>query len=114
MSKLRTHLSLEDYIELVTEAMEKDNYEMYGLYIGDNLASVIGFQSMTTLYYERFIWICDLVTDDNYRSLGYGEHLLTHIESLSKEKGYEAIALSSGLQKNMHTVFMKIKCHTTK
>lgn len=33
MSKLRTHLSLEDYIELVTEAMEKDNYEMYGLYI---------------------------------------------------------------------------------
>lgn len=109
VSKLRTHLSLEDYTHLVKEAMEKDRYELYGLYIGDFLASVIGFEPMTTLYYGRFIWVCDLVTDDNYRSLGYGNHLLSHIEDLAKEKGYDAIALSSGLQREQAHRFYEDK-----
>jgi len=106
MSQLRTHLSLEEYSDLVKESIEKDNYEMYGLYVEDQLASVIGFEPMTTLYYGRFIWVCDLVTDDNYRSFGYGEKLLSHIESLAKGKKYDAIALSSGLQReNAHRFY---------
>lgn len=55
MSQLRTHLSLEEYSDLVKESIEKDNYEMYGLYVEYQLASVIGFEPMTTLYYGRFI-----------------------------------------------------------
>lgn len=106
MSQLRTHLSLKEYSDLVKESIEKDNYEMYGLYVEDQLASVIGFEPMTTLYYGRFIWVCDLVTDDNYRSFGYGEKLLSHIESLAKDKKYDAIALSSGLQReNAHRFY---------
>ncbi|MGW7916724.1 GNAT family N-acetyltransferase [Staphylococcus xylosus] len=114
MSRLRTHLILDEYLELVRESIEKDNYEMYGLYVEDKLASVIGFEPMTTLYYGRFIWVCDLVTDDKYRSFGYGEKLLSYIENLAKEKNYDVIALSSGLQRKSAHRFYEDKMEYNK
>lgn len=99
MKQLRTHLDLETYLELVHEAQEKENYRMFALYDQDELAAVIGFMPMTTLYYGRFIWVCDLVTDAGKRSQGYGEKLLEYVEKWAIENGYENIALSSGLQR---------------
>ena len=54
---------------------------------------------MITLYYGRFVWVCDLVTDKNKRSNGYGERLLSYVHKWAKENSYENVALSSGLQR---------------
>ncbi|HWO98810.1 MAG TPA: GNAT family N-acetyltransferase, partial [Bacillus sp. (in: firmicutes)] len=51
------------------------------------------------LYYGRFVWVCDLVTDSDKRSKGYGEKLLTYVHEWAKENNYESVALSSGLQR---------------
>ncbi len=99
MKQLRTHLNRETYLELVHVAQEKEDYHMFSLYDQDEIAAVIGFMPMTTLYYGRFIWVCDLVTDAGKRSQGYGEKLLDFVETWAKEKGYGTIALSSGLQR---------------
>ncbi|MBL3645966.1 GNAT family N-acetyltransferase [Bacillus sp. RHFB] len=99
MKQLRTHLDEGTYLELVMEAQEVDRYKMLALFDDDKIVAVTGFKPMTTLYYGRFVWVCDLVTDTNIRSKGYGEKLLTYVHEWAKENKYESVALSSGLQR---------------
>lgn len=99
IKQLRTHLDEDSYLELVVEAQEKEGYKMFALLYEGKIVAVIGFQPMITLYYGRFIWICDLVTDANSRSKGYGEQLLSYVHKWAKENQFESIALSSGLQR---------------
>lgn len=99
MKQLRTHLDEKVYLELVSEAQEKEGYKMFALFHDSDIVAVIGFQPMITLYYGRFIWICDLVTDSHRRSEGYGEKLLSYVHQWAKENKYERVALSSGMQR---------------
>ncbi|MCP3029138.1 GNAT family N-acetyltransferase [Halobacillus sp. A5] len=99
MKQLRTHLEQQDYVDLVREAMEKDMYHLFGLFEGEEIAALAGFKTMITLYYGRFVWVCDLVVRENLRSTGYGQELLTFIHQWAEEKGYHKVALSSGLQR---------------
>ncbi|MDQ0219715.1 GNAT family N-acetyltransferase [Peribacillus cavernae] len=98
MKQLRTHLDRDTYLELVKESQEKDGYRMFALY-DDQIVAVVGFMPMITLYNGRFIWVCDLVTDQNQRSKGYGEMLLSHVHQWAKGNGYPIVSLSSGLQR---------------
>ncbi|KMM38470.1 GNAT family N-acetyltransferase [Guptibacillus hwajinpoensis] len=99
MKQLRAHLDEDTYLDLVLEAKEIDRYKMFALINGEEIVAVTGFKPMTTLYYGRFVWVCDLVTNDNERSKGYGEKLLTYVHNWAKENKYESVALSSGLQR---------------
>ncbi|WP_394174808.1 GNAT family N-acetyltransferase [Guptibacillus hwajinpoensis] len=99
MKQLRAHLDEDTYLDMVLEAKEIDRYKMFALINGEEIVAVTGFKPMTTLYYGRFVWICDLVTNDNERSKGYGEKLLTYVHNWAKENKYESVALSSGLQR---------------
>ncbi|NYF24690.1 GNAT family N-acetyltransferase [Sporosarcina sp. JAI121] len=99
MKQLRTHLDEVTYLELVYEAQEKDCYQLFALKSEGEIVAVIGFKPMITLYYGRFIWVCDLVTDTTKRSSGYGEKLLIYVHEWAKENSYESVALSSGLQR---------------
>ncbi|MCZ2260911.1 GNAT family N-acetyltransferase [Sporosarcina sp. G11-34] len=99
MNQLRTHLDEKNYLDLVTEAKEKDMYRLFALYDQGEIVAVTGFKPMITLYYGRFVWVCDLVTDKNNRSNGYGEKLLAYVHEWAKENAYESVALSSGLQR---------------
>ncbi|WP_163527484.1 GNAT family N-acetyltransferase [Halobacillus ihumii] len=100
MRQLRTHLDQETYLALVTEAREKDSYQLFALYDQGEVVAVTGFKPMITLYYGRFVWVCDLVTNRENRSKGYGDQLLSFVHEWTKEHGFEAVALSSGLQRN--------------
>ncbi|MFD1361561.1 GNAT family N-acetyltransferase [Lentibacillus salinarum] len=99
MNQLRTHLDEATYLDLVTEAKEKDMYRLFALYDQEEIVAVTGFKPMITLYYGRFVWVCDLVTDSSKRSNGYGERLLSYVHKWAKENGYESVALSSGLKR---------------
>ncbi|QQK77689.1 GNAT family N-acetyltransferase [Salicibibacter cibarius] len=99
MNQLRSHLNENEYVELVAEASEKDMYRLFALYDQGEIVAVTGFKPMITLYYGRFVWICDLVTDATKRSKGYGEELLSFVHEWALENNYESVALSSGLQR---------------
>lgn len=74
-------------------------YRLVGLYDKGEIVAVTGFKPMITLYDGRFVWICDLVTDLNIRSKGYGEKLLSFVHQWAKENGYESVAIPSGLKR---------------
>ncbi|GGD04064.1 putative N-acetyltransferase YhdJ [Thalassobacillus devorans] len=99
MKQLRTHLDKDTYLELVTEAQAKNRYKLFALVESKDIVAVVGFEPMTTLYYGRFVWVCDLVTDSKQRSRGYGDELLKFVEGWAQENGYESVALSSGLKR---------------
>ena len=99
MNQLRTHLDEKAYLDLVTEAKERDMYRLFALYQNGEIVAVTGFKPMITLYYGRFVWVCDLVTDENKRSNRYGERLLSFVHKWAKANGYESVALSSGLSR---------------
>ncbi len=99
MQQLRTHLDEAAYLSLVKEAREKDSYRLFALYDNHEIVALTGFKPMITLYYGRFIWVCDLVTDQSKRSNGYGEKLPAFVHDWASAEGYERIALSSGLQR---------------
>lgn len=106
MNQLRTHLDETTYLALVTEAKEKDMYRLFALYAQEEIVAVTGFKPMITLYYGRFVWVCDLVTRETKRSNGYGEKLLSFIHQWAKDNGYESVALSSGLNRtNAHRFY---------
>ncbi|SMQ81044.1 Acetyltransferase (GNAT) family protein [Bacillus sp. OV166] len=99
MKQLRTHLDEQQFLQLVQEATQKENYKIAALYDNEIMVAVTGFMPMITLYNGRFIWVCDLVTDSDSRSKGYGEALLNYVHIWSKENGYDIVSLSSGLQR---------------
>lgn len=99
MKQLRTHLDEETYLKLVLEAQEIEGYKQVALIDKDEFVAIVGFQPMITLYNGKFIWVCDLVTDGNRRSNGYGEILLSYVHKWAKENDYECVSLSSGLQR---------------
>jgi GNAT superfamily N-acetyltransferase len=99
MKQLRTHLDEEQFLKLVQEATQKEDYKMAALYDNEKIVAVTGFMPMITLYNGKFIWVCDLVADSDSRSKGYGEALLNYVHNWSKENGYDIVSLSSGLQR---------------
>ncbi|TKC19000.1 GNAT family N-acetyltransferase [Robertmurraya kyonggiensis] len=106
MKQLRTHLNEDQFVELVKEAVEKESYKIAALYDNEKIVAATGFMPMITLYNGKFIWVCDLVTDSESRSKGYGEALLNYVHSWSKENGYDIVSLSSGLQRtNAHRFY---------
>jgi len=108
MRQLRTYLDESSYVELVKEAVEVDRYHLAALYDGRKMAAVVGFKPMTTLYYGRFVWVCDLVTDEYSRSKGYGEQLLNFVHQWAEQHNFSSVALSSGLQRqDAHRFYQK-------
>ncbi|WP_312845890.1 MULTISPECIES: GNAT family N-acetyltransferase [Exiguobacterium] len=96
MNQLRTDLTLEAYLELVS-AMRPQGYELYALYADDTIVSLAGIEVRVNLYLEKHVFIYDLVTCMNHRSKGYGEMLLHFVHEYARDLGAKYVALESGL-----------------
>lgn len=99
MQQLRTSLDEETYLELVEHAYKNEGYHLFAVFEQNEIVSVTGFMPMTTLYNGPSVWVCDLVTDEQHRSKGFGKQLLTFVEEWAADHGYAIVSLSSGLQR---------------
>jgi GNAT superfamily N-acetyltransferase len=109
MGQLRTHLDEEEYVALVRECKEKEQYQLAALEVDHSIKAVVGFQPMVTLYNGHFVWVCDLITDESERSKGYGKALLSYVHEWAKEIGVTQVSLSSGVQRKDAHRFYKEK-----
>lgn len=99
MKQLRTDLTKRQY-ETLLEEMHRDGYKLFALTVDGKMVSLIGFNWRTNFYNKRHIFVSDLVTDESYRSLGYGETLLEYIQDWATTKGAAYVTLESGLQRS--------------
>lgn len=97
--QLRTDLDEETYLELVEQSQRNEGYHLFAYFEKEMIVSAVGFMPITTLYHGPSIWVCDLVTDTDQRSKGYGGQLLSFVHNWAAENGYSVVSLSSGLQR---------------
>lgn len=99
MRDLRGHLSEERWLELM-ELMRPDGYRLLALEDDAGaIQALAGIRVSTNLYYGRHVWVDELVTAPDARSLGHGRTLLGHVEELAVAEGCEVVGLSSGLRR---------------
>ena len=97
--QLRTHLSLEDYVEQA-KYMISEGYKIVCLFEGDSIMSYAGFAKQFSLSSGNFAWVYDLVTDKENRGKGYAKMLLSHIEKWAQANSLSCVALSSKIQRD--------------
>ena len=98
MVQLRTHLDEASFLDYVRE-MADDGYRLFAAVVDDEVVSVAGVTTLLNMYDGRHAYVYDLVTDADRRSEGHGLALLSFVEDWARERGYDNVVLTSGLQR---------------
>ena len=93
LSQLRPELPLQQYLTIAAQMRER-GYRVICLLVDEKIVSYCGFSFTTDLMRGKYLWIYDLVTDEQNRGKGYGGKLLEHIEGIAKDGGASCVALS--------------------
>ncbi|QOP45213.1 GNAT family N-acetyltransferase [Sulfurimonas paralvinellae] len=98
VKQLRVQLEYEEFENLIYEMRDRE-YTMLGVFEKERLMCYAGVVIQTNLYHKRHLFIDELVSDENYRSQGYGKMMLEYLQDYAKIAACENIVLSSGLQR---------------
>lgn len=105
LKQLRTDLTEESYLELLKQ-MKQNGYKLFALYNENRIVALTGVGLQINFYNKKYVFVYDLVTDEEHRSKGYGYKLLSHIEKWAKANGAKFVALESGIQRtNAHRFY---------
>ena len=96
--ELHGELNERKYVELLAE-MVPGGYRMFAVREDGEVAAVAGVQVITNLYYERHLYVFDLVATAGARSKGHGTALMSHVEYLARREGCKYIALACGKER---------------
>ncbi|MEL6459640.1 MAG: GNAT family N-acetyltransferase [Cyanobacteria bacterium J06621_15] len=109
MFQLRPHLKQENFVEQVRR-QEKEGYQLAFIKVENQVVAVAGFFISESLRYGKFLYVYDLVVDENVRSKGYGKHLFEWLIDYGKSKGCNVLRLDSGVQRfDAHRFYFRQK-----
>jgi GNAT superfamily N-acetyltransferase len=98
LKQLRPSLSYKEFEDLIYD-MRHMEYKMFGIMDGEELITYAGVAVQTNLYHKRHLYVFDLVSDEKYRSGGYGAMMLEYLQDFAKTCMCENIVLSSGFER---------------
>ncbi len=98
MSQLRSHIKRDEFLPRVRE-QEKNGYRLAFIEDKERVVSVAGFRITETLAWGKFMYVDDLVTDEDQRSKGYGDKLIDWLMEHAKENQCKEFHLDSGVQR---------------
>lgn len=105
--QLRTDLDYETFEDLVYDMRDK-SYTMIGIFEQGKLITYAGVFVQTNLYHKRHLFVDELVTDELFRSQGYGAMILEYLIDYAKMAACENIVLSSGFaREDAHRFYEK-------
>ncbi len=105
LKQLRVTLSYKEFEDLIYD-MRHMEYKMFGIMDGEELITYAGVAVQTNLYHKRHLYVFDLVTDEKFRSKGYGNMMLDFLNDYAKTCMCENIVLSSNFQReNTHKFY---------
>jgi GNAT superfamily N-acetyltransferase len=97
--ELHGELDERRYLELLEE-MVPTGYRIYAaLEPSGEIVAAAGVQVLTNLYYERHLYVYDLVATEDARSAGHGGTLMDHVEELARREGCSYVALACGRER---------------
>jgi GNAT superfamily N-acetyltransferase len=113
-AELLTQLNQETPAALIEERLrtilsDHPHYELFGAFVGDKLAGVVGAWVATKIWCGRYLEIDNLVVDGGQRSLGIGGLLIQHLEALARERECTIIALDSyAANRSSHRLYHRL------
>jgi GNAT superfamily N-acetyltransferase len=96
--ELHHQLDERTYVNLLAE-MIPNGYRLFAIRDSGEVVAALGMQVLTNLYYERHVYVYDLVTTARTRTKGHGEALMKHVEDLARRKGCKYLALACGRER---------------
>ncbi|MBL7072970.1 MAG: GNAT family N-acetyltransferase [Candidatus Omnitrophica bacterium] len=115
MSQLRPNIKRDAFLGRVRE-QEKTGYNLAFGEDEGRVVSAAGFRFVETLAWGKFMYVDDLVTDENQRSKGYGDKMIDWLMAHAKENECREFHLDSGVQRFLAHRFyfrkgMTISCY---
>jgi len=105
MVQLRTYLIEGKFLSRVCR-QKQAGYRLVLLEDRNSVQAVAGFRFGESLSWGKYLYIDDLVTAETNRSHGYGRRLFQWLLDLATVNGCEQVALDSGVQRLVRTVFI--------
>ena len=100
MKQLRSQLSEDEYLAAVRRQASA-NYRIAALLDDNGVARcVAGYRLTECLCWGKFLYVDDLVTDENARSENYGHQMMEWLVNEAKENQCKRIHLDSGVQRH--------------
>lgn len=99
MRQLRPHVPVEAYLGTVQRLRQSDGYQLVAAYAEKTVCAVAGYRFMEMLYCGKMLYVDDLITDERYRSQGYGQALLNWLKAEAQAHGCRQLHLDSGVQR---------------
>ncbi|AFY56086.1 acetyltransferase (GNAT) family protein [Rivularia sp. PCC 7116] len=96
--QLRPHLNKDNFVEQVRR-QQKDGYQLAFIKVDNQVVAVAGFFVSESLAHGKFLYVYDLVVDENVRSKGYGKHIFDWLLDYAKSKNCNVFRLDSGVQR---------------
>jgi GNAT superfamily N-acetyltransferase len=96
--ELHHQLDERTYVNLLAE-MIPNGYRLFAIRDSGEVVAALGMQVLTNLYYERHVYVYDLITTARTRTKGHGEALMKHVEDLARREGCKYLALACGRER---------------
>ena len=115
MRQLRPHLNEADFVRRIA-VLRGQGYQLLAAIVDGRPAALAGFRVLESLAWGRFVYLDDLVTDEAYRSQGYGGQLFDWLVDFCRDNGLAELHLDSGVQRfAAHRFYLRrkmdISCH---
>lgn len=107
MAQLRPQYAQDEFLTQVQRQM-KHGYRLASLSAAGAVQAVAGFRLLENLAWGQFLYVDDLVTDQNSRSQGHGKSLLNWLNEHARRQGCAQLHLDSGAQrKDAHRFYLR-------
>jgi GNAT superfamily N-acetyltransferase len=99
IQELHGELDERRYLKLLEE-MVPTGYRLFAVRESSGeIVAAAGVQVLTNLYYERHLYLYDLIATEDARSAGHGGTLMDHVEKLARREGCKYVALACGRER---------------
>lgn len=114
MKQLRTHLSEQEYVERAQRQQSKGGYIVAALEDEGQVRCVAGYRISECLSWGRFLYVDDLVSDQNARSKNYGKQMMDWLLAEARQNGCQELHLDSGVQRHAaHRFYLRERMDIT-
>jgi GNAT superfamily N-acetyltransferase len=114
MKQLRPHIQESDYLRIVKMQREESGYQLATLTENGQLVCLAGFRISHSLAWGKYLYVDDLVTDEQQRSQGDGKAMIDWLVEYARRNHCAELHLDSGVQRHeAHRFYLRERMDIT-
>jgi GNAT superfamily N-acetyltransferase len=99
MVQLRPKLNGDEFVSRVRRQMAESGYQLAFIETGGHVVANAGFRISECLSAGKYLYVDDLIVDENTRSNGYGQQLTDWLINYARTHHCDEFRLDSGVQR---------------